>query len=197
MPADDVQIKEWQRRIALYEDMKAYGQVYDCLFDGLHRFCFAFVKSSEVAEEIVSDVFIKLWQIRNRLHEVSNLKVYLYAIARNLSLNYIQRHYTGPVISLDDIAPETMIETGNPEEICISADTLEAIRVAIRQLPPQCRIIFQLVKEEGLTYREVADVLHISPLTARNQVAIATRKILQLLPSSLLPANDRGRTTGE
>jgi len=197
MPADDVQIKEWQRRIALYEDMKAYGQVYDHLFDGLHRFCFAFVKSSEVAEELVSDVFIKLWQIRNRLNEVSNLKVYLYAIARNLSLNYLQRHYTGPALSLDDIAPETMIETGNPEEICISADTLDAIRMAIQQLPPQCRIIFQLVKEEGLTYREVADVLHISPLTARNQVAIATRKIVQLLPASLFPANDRGASSGE
>jgi RNA polymerase sigma-70 factor (family 1) len=185
MAEEGVQIKEWQQRIALYEDMKAYGQLYDHMFDGLHRFCYAFVKSSEVAEEIVSDVFIKLWQIRNRLHEVANLKVYLYAIARNLSLNYINRHYKSPSISLDDIEPETMIEVGDPEELCISADTVEAIRAVIRQLPPQCRVIFQLVKEEGMKYKEVADVLHISPLTARNQVAIATKKILELLPAYL------------
>ena len=185
MAQDELIIKEWQRQIELYEDMKAYGQLYDHLFDGLHRFCYAYVKSCEVAEELVSDVFIKLWHIRNRLHEVSNLKVYLYAIARNLSLNYINRDYKSPSISLDDIEPATMIEVGDPEEICITVETLDAIRSAIRQLPPQCRVIFQLVKEEGLTYREVADVLHISPLTARNQVAIATKKILQLLPASV------------
>ena len=77
------QIRELQQKIALYEDMKAYEQLYALLYDGLHRFSFAFVKSREAAEEIVSDVFIKLWQIRGRLMEIDNLKVYLYTIARN------------------------------------------------------------------------------------------------------------------
>ena len=186
MGEDDLQIRGWQERIALYEDMKAYGQLYDRMFNGLHRFCFAYVKSGEVAEEIVSDVFIKLWQIRNRLHDIANLKVYLYTIARNLALNYINRDYKSPSIHLDDIDPDTMISAGTPEELCISADTLEAIRDVIRQLPPQCRIIFQLVKEEGLKYKEVADVLHISPLTARNQTAIAMKKIVELMPAHLI-----------
>jgi len=181
MREEGLQIKEWQQRIALYEDMKAYGHLYDLLFNGLHRFCQAFVKSGEVAEEIVSDVFIKLWLIRNNLHEIDNLKVYLYTIARNLSLNYLTRQYRGTHVNLDDIEPDMAIGTGNPEELCISADTLENIRAVIRQLPPQCRVIFQLVKEEGMKYKEVADVLRISPLTVRNQVGIATKKILEKL----------------
>jgi RNA polymerase sigma-70 factor (ECF subfamily) len=180
-------IRELQQRIAFYEDMKAYEQLYELLFGGLHRFSYAWVRSSEAAEEIVSDVFIKLWQIRNRLPEIENLKVYLYTIARNFSHNYITKHYKNKTLSLDDTELETAIAIGDPEEICISADALNRIREAIEQLPPQCRIIFQLVKEEGMKYKEVAEVLHVSVFTVRNQVAIATKKIAALLPVSLQP----------
>ncbi|HEX9509203.1 MAG TPA: RNA polymerase sigma-70 factor [Puia sp.] len=177
MEDEGTKIKELQQRIALYEDMKAYKLLYDLLFKGLHSFSYAFVKSSEAAEEIVSDVFIKLWQIRNELTAIDNLKVYLFIIAKHFSLNYITKHHKNPIVSLEEMEAETMIEIGDPEEICISADTFDQIREAVRQLPPQCRIIFQLVKEEGLKYKEVAAILHISILTVRNQVGIATRKI--------------------
>jgi RNA polymerase sigma-70 factor (ECF subfamily) len=181
------QIRELQQKIALYEDMKAYEQLYNLLFDGLHRFSYAFVRSREVAEEIVSDVFIKLWQIRSRLADIDNLKVYLYTIARNFSYNYLTRHYKKAVLSLDDTDPEIFITIEDPEALCISAELVQKIRAAIAQLPPQCRIIFQLVKEEGMRYKEVAEVLHLSTLTVRNQVAIASKKIAELLPYS---AND-------
>jgi RNA polymerase sigma-70 factor (ECF subfamily) len=187
MEDEIARIRELQQRIILYEDMKAYGQLYELLFNGLHRFSYAFVRSSEAAEEIVSDVFIKLWQIRSRLPEIDNLKVYLYTIAKNFSYNYITKHYKNRLLSLDELELQTMIAIGDPEEICISADVLNRIREAIAQLPPQCRIIFQLVKEEGMKYKEVAEILHLSTLTVRNQVAIATKKIAGLLPAYLQP----------
>jgi RNA polymerase sigma-70 factor (ECF subfamily) len=176
-------IRSLQQRIALYEDMQAYQALYNLFFHPLHRFCFSFVKSPEAAEEIVSDVFIKVWQIRNKLPEVENLKVYLYQIAKNFCLNYITRHFKNPVTRLDDIDVETVISLDNPEELCISADIVQRIRQTIRQLPPQCRLIFQMVKEDGMRYKEVADVLQVSVLTVRNQVAIATRKIGEALPA--------------
>lgn len=162
--------------------MRAYEELYNRFFDGLHRFTFSFVKSNEVAEEVVSDVFIKIWQIRNRLSEVENLKVYLYTIARNFSLNYIQRTYKHPPVSLDELDVMPVVEMGNPEEMLISAETLRSLRQVIQELPPQCRLIFQLVKEEGLRYKEVADILQVSPLTVRNQLAIAVRRLGQALP---------------
>lgn len=183
-------IKELQQRIAFYEDMKAYEQLFDLLYNGLLRFSYAFVKSNEAAEEIVSDVFVKVWQMRDKLPEIGNLKVYLYTIAKNFSHNYITKHYKNRLLSLDEPELETAIAIGDPEEICISADVLNKIREAIGQLPPQCRIIFQLVKEEGLKYKEVAEVLHISILTVRNQVAIASKKIAGLLPVSLQPKQE-------
>ena len=179
---DPNHIRSLKERIALYEDMQAYHALYDLFFTNLHRFCFSFVKSSEAAEEIVSDVFIKLWQIRNKLPEIENLKVYLYQIAKNFCLNYITRHFKNPVASLDEIDIEAVISLDNPEELCISADIINTIQQTIRQLPPQCRLIFQMVKEDGMRYKEVADILHISVLTVRNQVAIAIKKIAESLP---------------
>jgi RNA polymerase sigma-70 factor (ECF subfamily) len=178
-------IKELKQRIALYEDMEAYHALYDHYFHNLQSFCFSFVKSHEAAEEIVSDVFIKLWQIRNQLPEIENLKVYLYSIAKNFCLNYITRHFKHPVTSLDDLDIEPVVNMGNPEELCISADLVQKIRQTIRKLPPQCRLIFQMVKEDGMRYKEVAAILNISPITVRNQLAIAVRKIVETLPEYL------------
>ncbi|HEX7846000.1 MAG TPA: RNA polymerase sigma-70 factor [Chitinophagaceae bacterium] len=174
-------IHELQKRIALYEDMKAYKELYYMLFDQLHRFSFSLVKSNEAAEEIVSDVFIKIWEIRARLAEIENLKVYIYTITKNFSINYIHKNYKNIPLSIDEMEIDPQVSV-NPEELFISAEILNRIRESILQLPPQCRIIFQLVKEDGLKYKEVASILHISPLTVRNQLAIAVRKIASTLP---------------
>jgi RNA polymerase sigma-70 factor (family 1) len=179
-------IQELQKRIALYEDSKAYKELYDLLFDGLHRFSFSFVKSNEAAEEIVSDVYIKIWQIRGRLTEIDNLKVYMYTITKNFSLNYIARNYKNPATSLDNIEVEAVVGISNPEELCISAETIKVIKEVIRELPPQCKLVFQLVKEDGLSYKDAAAVLNLSVLTVRNQLAIAIRKIAAALPAYML-----------
>lgn len=182
MTNEQTNIKELQQRIALYEDLKAYQALYELLSVRLKHFCFSFVKSGEVADEIVSDVFIKLWQIKNKLPEIDNLRVYLYTVAKNFCLNYITRQYKNPVVLLDDIDIEPVVHIGSPEELCISADVMNKIRQAIRQLPPRSRLIFQMVKEDGMSYKEVAEILHISVLTVRNQLAIAIRKLAAALP---------------
>lgn len=184
MQPNDV-IRELQLRFALFEDMKAYKELYALLFDGLHRFSYSLVKSREGAEEIVSDVFIKLWQIRDQLRNIDNLKVYLYTITKNFSLNYIMKHSKNPVVHLEQMNIETVVEFKNPEELYISAEAVRKVNQVIHALPPQCRLIFQLVKEEGLKYKEVASVLNISVFTVRNQLAIAIRKIGEALPHQL------------
>lgn len=184
----DCPIPELQQQIALYDDMSAYKKLYEYFYHRLHRTAFSFVKSKEAAEEIVSDVFIKIWQIRTKLTEIENLTVYLYTITKNFSLNYITRHYKHPITDLDSMPLETCIEFNTPDEICISADIIAKIRLAIKDLPPKCRMILQLVKEDGLKYKEVAAILNISELTVRNQLAIAVKKLAQALPVYLHPS---------
>ena len=174
-------------RIALSEDMTAYKELYLLMFDSLFHFSFSFVKSKQVAEELVSDVFVKLWQIRSQLNAVDNLKLYLFGITKNFSLSYLAKASKNLSIQLDDMDLnetdiESVIEFKNPEDLYISKETIKNVMKAIQGLPPQCQIIFSLVKVEGLRYKEVARLLDISVFTVRNQVAIATKKIEEALP---------------
>lgn len=168
--------------------MRAYEELYGLLFDHLHKFSFSIVRSSEAAEEIVSDVFIKLWQIRGRLNEIANLKVYLFTITKNFSINYIHRNYKNIPASMEEMEIEPVFQL-DPEELLISAEIVNRIRQSIMSLPPQCRLIFQLVREDGLKYKEVAQILGLSPLTVRNQLTIAIRKIAAQLPDYAKPAS--------
>ncbi len=170
-------ISELQRQIALCDDMAAYRQLYDKLHRELFLFSYSIIKSREVAEEIVSDVFIKLWRIRNELPAIENLTVFLYTMAKNLSINHITRNYKYPKVSLDTIEVENIATFDNGEELFITAELTRRVNQAIQGLPSQCKLIFQLVREHGLRYKEVAVILGISELTVRNQLVIAAKKI--------------------
>jgi RNA polymerase sigma-70 factor (family 1) len=199
----DETIKDLQVRISLSEDMRAYKELYLLMFDSLYQFSYSFVKSKQVAQEIVSDVFIKLWQIRSQLKAIDNLKPYLFGITKNFSLNYLARASKNLSIQLDDIdlneiGIESVIEFKNPEALYISRETVKNIMQAIRGLPPQCQIILSLVKVEGLKYKEVAKLLDISVFTVRNQVAIAIKKIQDALPHKAkfnIPFSDKFSTS--
>lgn len=180
---DKEYIRELRERIAGYSDMKAYESLYKLLFNGMFRFAYSFVKSKEAAEEIVSDAFIKLWEQGTRLSEIDNIKAYLFTVTKNLSLNYITRNYKQIQLSIDDLDFDEVIVWENPEALFMSGEAVGRIRNAIKALPPQCRIIFQLVKIEGLSYQEAATALGISHSTVRNQMAIGLRKMTESLPA--------------
>jgi len=170
-------ISDLQRQIALCDDMGAYRKLYDKLHKELFFFSYSIIRSREAAEEIVSDVFIKLWRIRNELLAIENLTVFLYTIAKNLSINHITRNYKFPKVSLDAIEVENISTFDNGEELFISAELTRRVQQAINGLPSQCKLIFQLVREHGLKYKEVSAILNISELTVRNQLVIAAKKI--------------------
>lgn len=170
-------ISDLQRKIALCDDMAAYRMLYDTLRQELFYFSCSIIKSREVAEEIVSDVFIKLWRMRNELPAIQNLTVFLYTITRNLSINHITRNYKYPKVSLDDLEVGNISSFDNGEQLFITTELAKHIQTAINGLPAQCKIIFQLVRENDLKHKEVAAILDISEHTVRNQLVIAAKKI--------------------
>ncbi|MGH2644380.1 MAG: RNA polymerase sigma factor, partial [Chitinophagaceae bacterium] len=135
-----------------------------------------FVKCKESAEEIVEDVFISVWNKRENLPDISNLRTYLYVAVKNISLNYLQRRGY-PFEDLDQLDVSLISFSPTPEHIIVASEMLQAINKAISELPPRCRIIYKLVKEDGLRYKEVADILQISPRTVENHIATALHKI--------------------
>jgi RNA polymerase sigma-70 factor (family 1) len=166
-----------QERIARYDDQFAYKELFVAFYNPLLLFALSFVKSKEQAEEIVSDVFISIWEKRKRIDSINNLKVYLFVATKNTALNYLSRQNKTVITDIDDVAVELRSIYFDPEQLLITAEMISRIKEAINQLPPKCRIIFKLVKEDELKYREVAEILDISIKTVENQVSIALKKI--------------------
>lgn len=186
-------ISELQKKIALCDDMAAYRTLYDTLHRELFLFSSSIIKSREAAEEIVSDVFIKLWKTRNELLAIENLTVFLYTIAKNLSINHITRNYKYPRVSLDTIEVENISNFDNGEELLITAELAKRIQQAIDSLPSQCKIIFQLVREGGLKHKEAASILNVSEFTVRNQLVIAAKKIAAAAELKVPPVRSRSK----
>ena len=159
-------------------DQAAFRQVYGSFYKRLYQFALAIVKTRESAEEIVEDVFVRIWQQRENLPSIQNLRVYLYTATKNASLNYLSAMAKASVTEpFDHIHVELAESTLTPEQILITAEIHQKIQKAVEALPPRCKMIFKLVREDGLRYKEIAEVLNISVNTIDAQMAIAVKRI--------------------
>lgn len=170
-------IKYLQEQIARNDDAFAYKELFVSFYNPLLRFAITLVKSREQGEEVVSDVFMHVWEKRKRINSISNLKVYLFIAVKNTSLNYLNRQNKNLADSVDEINTEFRSIYFDPEQLMVTAEMVARIRNAIEALPPKCKLIFKLVKEEELKYRDVAAILSISQKTVETQLAIALKKI--------------------
>ncbi|SFP92848.1 RNA polymerase sigma-70 factor [Parafilimonas terrae] len=155
----------------------ALKRLYDLFGERLLHFTFTIVHNRELAEEIVADVFIQTWKKRVQIASIENLPWYLYVTAKNISLNYLRKERKQKFVELEIInLPLYTIEPQAVQHL-ISKDFLQSITNAINELPPKCRLIFKLVKDDGLTYKETAELLNLSIKTVEAQMGIALKKI--------------------
>ncbi len=135
-----------------------------------------YVQSREAAEEVVSDVFVRIWERRAQLKDIANLEVYLFVSVRNQAYNYLEKYSVMRVTSMENGEWEltNMSDPGKELEWKEMAARLDR---EVNQLPDQCRKVFRLIKEEGFRYREVAQILNISPRTVETQLYRAVRRL--------------------
>jgi RNA polymerase sigma-70 factor (ECF subfamily) len=163
---------------AVLKDELAFKDIYRQYFIKLYRFAYSLVQCKEPAEEIVHDVLVNLWKKRNDFAEIENLNTYLYVSVKNLSLNYLRDEARHIHIDIDSVYDHQDNNISiDPESICIAKERAADLNASINSLPVKCRLIFNLVKIDGLKYKEVAVLLNISPKTVENQLAIAVKKI--------------------
>ncbi|WP_341843681.1 RNA polymerase sigma-70 factor [Chitinophaga caseinilytica] len=165
------------RRIQEEDDQAAFRELYLSLAPQLLKFAYLYIKSKFIAEEVVNDVFLRLWHRRQHLDEISDLKVYLYVGIRNGISNYFTRNKEWEHVDIDTVSDVALELAIDPEQQMISSELRTRIETAVAGLPPRCRVIFKLIREDGLKYREVAEILNLSVKTIENQVTIAIRKI--------------------
>lgn len=176
-------IAELQQQIAVFEDVSAYRKLFHCLFPSIQNFSFSIVKSRQFAEEIASDVLMEVWVRRQKLMEVENLRLYLFASAKNASLKKLKQENRFSSFSLDDLHVEFISDYGNPEEMMNRSEIEKKVQKAINELPPRCKVIYKLAKEDKLKYAEIAELLEVSVKTIDSQLVIANKKIISAIQS--------------
>lgn len=174
---DALLLKNLIEKIACYDDPIAYKELFLLYHKKLVSFSMTITHSKESAEEVVSDVFLKLWKNRSSLPTIENFHLYIYIVAKNLSINRILKEKRQQVFSLDETVVEISNLYPNADEKMVTAEMQRRLKLAIEQLPARCRLIFRLAKEDGLKYREVAELLQLSVKTVENQMTIALKKI--------------------
>ena len=176
------------------DDASAFRTLFNELFPCLSQFVFSIVKIKESSTEIVDEIFIRLWNNRQRIMEIDNLKVYMYRAAKNESLNFISKKASSKVHEhFDDIVIQ-LKDDFSPEHLMINKESLQKIRNVIESLPPQCKMIFKLVREDGLKYKEVAEILNLSVKTIDSQMVIAVSRLREALKSQLnIPVTNKSK----
>lgn len=174
---NEAQIQNLLDQISNNGDEKALRQLFELYGNGLLRFSMSILKKKELAEEVVCDVYFQLWLQRKKVSGIENIKAYLFAAAKNTSLNYIEKEKRVKFLQLDDISVDIPVNQVCPESELISSELRNAIDEAIQHLPERCKLIFSLAKIEQFKYREIAKILGISVKTIDHQLTIAIRKI--------------------
>ena len=170
-------LRKLTNAIAYNDDAAAYKELFLLYHKRLLNFSMTITHSKELAEEVVSDVFMRIWTARKRLMAVENFHLYIYIITKNLSINCWLKEQKVQSFSLDETAVDVKNIYSDPEQLMITAEMQKRICFAIQALPPKCQLIFKLIREDGLRYKEVAELLNLSLKTIENQMTIALKKI--------------------
>ncbi len=165
-------------------DQDAFEQIYHRYAGHIYGVAYAYFKSTPHAEEIVQDVFLKLWSNRSALDAVKSPANYIFVIARNIILNQLRKN------SRESGFRENLFRyfdqhSHAPDQTINYKETLGHLERAMTQLPPQQKNIYRLVYMEGLKLEEVSTKLGLSRNTVRNHLSKAVKTVRSFVRHSI------------
>ncbi|MDQ0638066.1 RNA polymerase sigma-70 factor (family 1) [Pedobacter sp. W3I1] len=168
-------------KICLESDIKSFEQLYRFLYSRLIKFSIYYVVDKQVAEDLVTEVFVKCWENRAASTHVLNPESYFFIAVKNQSLKYLKKNSLITFIDLVDEKDNISVSTHTPEYILETKELHQQLDHAIAGLAPQAATVFRLIKESGMKYKEVAELLNISPRTVQTQLFRAIAKLRLVL----------------
>ena len=162
-------------------DAKAFKAIFDTYRSRLYHYIFGFVKSGQVAEELVMDVFMKLWTGREMIAQIENFDGFLFRVAHNKTIDFLRSAAKDP--NFRELLWEEMqlVSDAGADNVLISHEYEEKVREAIALLSPQRKKVYQLSREMDLTHEEIAIQLNLSKSTVNNHLVEARQFIRQYL----------------
>lgn len=162
-------------------DEQAFTVLFERYRNKLYYYIFRHTKSPEVAEEIVIDIFTKLWTGRELTSNIQNPSAFFHKVGYYKAMDFLRtasRHSRLQQVYIErmELADERL-----PDELLIDEEAKQLLLKAINQLPPQRKLIYKLSREEDLSHVEIAKVLNLSRSTVNNTIVSASRSILEYI----------------
>jgi RNA polymerase sigma-70 factor (ECF subfamily) len=171
---------------------KAFEAVFKTHFKGLHSYAYTILKDEVMAEEMVQNVFFKIWDKRSQLNIETSFKAYLYKAVYHESLNYL-KHQNVKLVHQSYVMHQPVNNDNNAGAKVALVEIEQRLRKAMNELPEQCRTVFQLSRFEEMKYKEIAEMLGISIKTVENHMGKALKlmrlKLVDFLPLIMLLLN--------
>ncbi|GAA4323079.1 RNA polymerase sigma-70 factor [Mucilaginibacter gynuensis] len=172
-----IQVNETNQLKKLLDgDERAFDYFYDLYSLPIYRKLLKMTKVEFIAEELLQNVFIKIWEKRHLINPEKGLKAYLYHIAQNLVYDFY-RNLAREDELMEAVSYATNAITEDTAEKLIFKETNQLLEIAIEQLPEQQKLVFRLCKQEGKSYEEVSELLGISTSTINGHIVKATKKV--------------------
>src|SRR6218665_1176889 len=137
-----------QQQIAV-GDQRAFRQLFDYYAEKLSRFAYSILKNKDAATEVVDEVFVKIWKQKESIPQILHLTTYLYTATKNASLNFLSRKANEQITDSFDFINIQLQEEDCPDQQMITSEIFRSIRAAVEELPPRCKMIFKLVREDA------------------------------------------------
>ena len=157
-------------------DEIAFGNLFHAWRDKLYFYILRITNSPETAEDILQDVFFKLWIKRCELSDVNNFSAYLFRMAHNHAISGMRRMAQETII-LSGLRRETLSSGIPMDEALLCKQVQEKLKQIVDQLPKQQRLVYTLSREQGLKQEEIARQLDITISTVQNHMTQALRTI--------------------
>lgn len=164
------------------DDDHAFQRLFRYMYRPLCRFCSRIVAVPEVAEELVSDVLMSIWKNR-KLIQVASPQAYLFTAVRNRGYDYRRQQRHMIRCSLDAVSTFATTDDDGETQV-LQRELAGHIEHAVSRLPRQCRTVFELSREEGMKYKDIASRLDISIKTVETQMGRALKMLRERLPQS-------------
>ncbi|MES2690239.1 MAG: RNA polymerase sigma-70 factor [Bacteroidota bacterium] len=161
-------------------DRVAYEQLFKQHYTALVRFARDIVRDTDTAEDLVQEVFVKIWERKESIYITTSLKAYLYMAVKNHCLNKLRVEQKHAFMD-ESLADDLRFSSNSTDEESNTIKLEQHIKSALDKLPPRCALIFKLSRFEHKTYKEIAEVLELSVKTVENQMG----KALQMMRTNL------------
>lgn len=165
-------------------DQKVFNSIFEAYYAPLCRYCTRIVYDSVMAEEIVQDLFCKIWIKREEIEINSSLKSYLYKATMNHSINHLA-HIKTEEKYRQFIGFNVNESLDYPLDILNEKDVKRVLSLALHQMPDKRRMIFEMSRYEDMKYHEIAEKLNISVKTVESQMAKALEYLRKIFSDVL------------